>query len=87
MSGKARKCEGRANRSLRRAARMWSEKDVSVSKGWGLRGGRVSRGCCCGVVVWRRCCGVTLWTADHVSRMAREGLSASFVRLPMNFLA
>ena len=42
----------------------------------------VAVSCCLGMALWR-----TLWKADQVSRMASGGLSASFMRLLMNFLA
>ena len=38
--------------------------------------------CCLEMALW-----TTLWMADHVSRMASGGLSASFMQLLMNFLA
>ena len=42
----------------------------------------VALSCCLEMALWR-----TLWMADQVSRKASGGLSASFMRLLMNFLA
>ena len=54
---------------------------VRAEKDWAKCHVAVAVSCCLEMALWR-----TLWMADQVSRMANGGLSASFMRLLMNFL-
>ena len=60
----------------------WVKSGVGLGETWASGHVTAAVSCCLEMALWR-----TLWMADQVSRMPSGGLSASFMRLLMNFLA